>query len=281
MSRTIAQIKAAMVAAKGTYTSLSALTSTSATAIWSNIMDVITASIKVHEDLWDIAKEEMESRVREIPTGTLKWYAAESLLFQYGYALEYNRTTKLLEYAVEDLDSQIVKLSAATVDGSLVNIKAAKLTAGVAEKLSALELAAFTQYWIEKRFAGTSISIISSDPDLLKCYLTVKYNPLLLSNTGVLLSDGTTKPVEDAINNFLQEFQADNFNGDMQVMKLIDAVQSAIGVLNCYATAIEGKKSTGSYQDVLAMAGQTYSSYAGYIIIDTGFPLSTTITYTT
>lgn len=281
MSRTIAQIKAAMVTAKATYTSLAALTSTSATAIWSNIFDVVSASIKIHEDLWDIAKDEMESRVQEIPTGTLKWYAAESLLFQYGYNLEYNRTTKLIEYTVLDEDAQIVELSAATVSGNLVIIKAAKLTAGVAEKLSVAELAAFTQYWTEKRFAGTSIQIISTDPDLLKCYLTVKYNPLLLDNTGVLLSDGVTKPVEVAINDFLQQYQEENFNGDMQVMKLIDAVQNATGVLNVYATAIEAKKDGGSYTDVLAATAQTYSSYAGYMKIDPSFPLSGTITYQT
>lgn len=279
MSRTIAQIKAVMIAAKATYTSLAALISTSATAIWSNIMDVISTSIKIHEDLWIIAKEEMESRVQEIPTGTLKWYASESLLFQYGLSLEYNRITKLIQYSIINEDSQIVKLSAATVIGNLVNIKVAKLTAEVAEKLSAPELAAFTQYWIEKRFAGTSINIISSDPDKLKCYLNVKYNPLLLSAIGVLLSDGVTKPVEVAINDFLQGFQGENFNGDMQVMKLIDAVQSAVGVLNCYATTIEAKTATGTYNDVLAMSAQTYSSYAGYMIIDTSFPLSTTITY--
>ena len=62
-------------------------------------------------------------------------------------------------------------------------------------------------------------------------------------------------------------------------MKLIDAVQSADGVVNVYATDIQAKKDGGTYADVLATSNQTYTSYAGYMIIDTGFPLSGTITY--
>jgi len=280
MSRTLAVIRAAMDTAKAGYTSLASLTSTSSTAIWKNIFDVIASSIKTHEDLWDVAKAELDERAAEIEPGITQWYAATSLEFQYGYDLIFDRTTKQLGYSVEDTDAQIVELAAADVESGQTTIRAAKLTAGVAEKLSALELAAFTEYWVQRRFSGTAINIISVDPDLMKCYLTVTYNPLLLDNTGTLLSDGATKPVEDAIDTFLQEFQAENFAGDMQVMKLIDAVQAAVGVENVVATDIQAKKDGGTYVDVLALASQTYSSYAGYLKIDTGFPLSTTITYT-
>jgi len=279
MSRTFAVIRAAMDTAKATYTSLAELTSTSATSIWNSIFDVMSLSIKTHEDLWDIAKDEIEERGAEIQPGILPWYAAESLEFQYGYDLVFNRTTKLIGYEVIDTTSQIVNLAASDLINGQVTIRVAQVVSGVAEKLDAAELTSFTEYWVKKRIAGTAISIISDDPDLMKCYLSVKYNPLILDNTGTLISDGVTKPIEDAIDEFLQSFQADNFAGDMRVMKLIDAVQSATGVINVYASAIEAKKDGGTYEDVLAKAEQTYSSYAGYLKIDTGFPLSTTITY--
>lgn len=279
MSRTFTEIKNAMLAAKATYSSLATLTSTSATAIWRNILDVVSLSIKTHEDLWDVAKVEMEERAAEIQPGILPWYAVESLEFQYGYDLIFNRTTKQIGYDVIDEDAKIVKLAAAELLNGQVTIKAAKLTSGVAEKLNTAELTSFTEYWIKKRIAGTPVSIISSDPDLIQIYLNIKYNPLILDNTGTLISDGATKPVEDAIDAFLQEFQAENFAGDMQVMKLIDAVQSAQGVLNVVATDIQAKKDGGTYSDILALPTQTYNSYAGYLKVDPSFPLSTTITY--
>ena len=279
MARTFAVIRAAMDTAKATYTSLAALTSTSATSVWNSIFDVMSLSIKTHEDLWDIAQDEIEERAAEIQPGILPWYAAESLEFQYGYDLVFNRTTKLIGYEVEDDSAKIVDLAAADLLNGQTTIRVAQVVSGVAEKLSAPELTSFTEYWVKKRVAGTPVSIISSDPDLMKCYLNVKYNPLILDNTGTLISDGTTKPIEVAIDAFLQGFQEDNFAGDMRVMKLIDAVQSAQGVINVYATDIQAKRSTGTYEDVLVKAEQTYSSYAGYIAIDSGFPLSTTITY--
>jgi len=279
MARTYEVIKTAMVTAKNTFTSLAGLTSTSATAIWNNIFNVTALSIKVHEDLWDIAQDEIEERAEEIQPGILQWYAAESLEFQYGYDLVFNRTTKLIGYEVEDTAAQIVELAAADLINAQVTIRAAKLSGGVAEKLATAELTSFENYWVKKRVAGTAISIISSDPDLMKCYLSVKYNPLILDNTGTLISDGVTKPVEDAVDDFLQDFQADNFAGDMQVMKLVDAVQAAQGVTNVVATDIQAKKDGGTYADILATAEQTYSSYAGYIKIDPSFPLSGTITY--
>jgi hypothetical protein len=293
MARTIAQIKQSMVDQKNTESALSGLTSTSQTAIWNLIFFICAVAIKVVEDLYDVLKADVEERKLEIPTGVLKWYAAESLVFQFGDSLIFTDsyidetgTTielqgKALVYPNVDLDKRIVELAAADESGGLITIKAAKITAGVAEKLSASELSAFEDYWTEKRFAGTPITIISVDPDLIKAEYTVTYDPELLDSTGTLLSDGVTKPVEDAIDAFLQTFQSENFNGVMQVVKLTNAILDAVGVLNVVATNIEAKPNGGVYTDVLATSTQTYSSVAGYMAVDPSFPLSGTITYTT
>jgi hypothetical protein len=174
----------------------------------------------------------------------------------------------------------VVDLAAADIVNGILIIKAAKLNAGVAEPLSASELAGFTQYWLEKRFAGTSISIISQNPDLLKAEYLITYDPQVLSPTGESLTDPGTFPVEDAITEFLQSFQSVNFNGVMQVMKLTDAIQTATGVTNAVANNIEGKNDGGTYIDILAVADETYTAQAGYMKIDPAFPLSTTLTYT-
>jgi hypothetical protein len=292
MARTIAEIKAAMVTAKEAESGLAGLTSTSQTAIWDLLFFICAVAIKVIEDLFVVQTENIEERRLEIPVGVLKWYAAESLLYQFGDALVWTDTFvdddgdtqvligNILTYNPVDSDNRIVDLSAADIINGIIVIKVAKITASVAGPLSAPELAGFTTYWTEKRFAGDSISIISNDPDLLKCEYTIEYDPQLLAADGSLLSTPATFPVEDAVDAFLQTFQADDFAGDMVVMKLTDAIQAATGVKNAVATNIEGKPDGGSYLDVLATTLQTYTANAGYMLIDPAFPLSGTLTYT-
>lgn len=292
MARTIAEIQQEMIDAKNSEASLAGLTSTSQTAIWNLIFYICAVAIKFIEDLYDIFSAEIEDRAEEIPVGVLKWYASESLNYQFGDTLVFvdtfvnadgdtvNLIGKALVYNPITVANRVVDLSAADVVNGVVVIKAAKVNAGVAEPLSAPELAGFTQYWLEKRFAGTSISIISQDPDLLKAEYLITYNPQLISPTGESLATPGTFPVEDAINTFLQSYSGENFAGKMQVMRLTDAIQTASGVVNAVATNIEGKPDGGSYNDILVIADQTYSSVAGYMAIDPAFPLSTTLTYT-
>lgn len=294
MSRTVAEIKQSMVDQKNSESELAGLTSTSQTALWNLIFFICAVAIKVMEDLFDVLTDQVEERKLEIPVGVLQWYAAESLEFQFGDTLVFTDTFvnsdgetitlqgKNLVYAVEDDDKKIVALAAADISNGLVVIKAAGLDGTVAKKLEDIEagsLAAFTSYWVDKRFAGTAISIISVDPDLLKAYYDITYDPQLLAADGSLLSAPATFPVEDAIDAFLQTFQSVNFNGIMRVLNLTDAIQGAQGVINAVATDVQGKTASGSYVDILATSAQEYQALAGYMKIDPAVPLSGTLTY--
>ena len=291
MARTIAEIQASMVTAKQAETSLSGLTSTSKTAKWNLMFFVCAVAIKIIEDLFTVHTDQIEDRALEIPVGVKKWYASESLNYQYGDTLEFTDTFidedgdtinligKSLVYNPVTPANRVIDLAACDIINGVLVIKAAKVNSGIAEKLSVAELAGFTQYWLERRFAGTSISIISTDPDLLKAGYLITYNPQLLSPTGESLSIPGTFPVEDAISNYLQTFQGVNFAGTMQVMRLTDAIQTAVGVENAVANNIEAKPDGGTYIDILAVAQQTYLANAGYMIIDPAFPLSSSLTY--
>jgi len=278
MARTIAEIQSDMITAKESEAGLSGLTSTSIVAIWRLIFYVCAVAIRVIEDLFDVLEDNVEARRLEIPVGVKRWYASESLVYQFGDTLEF--ADGRLDYAIIDDTKYVVDLSAVDIVNGVTVIKVAKVTAGVAGPLSATELAGFTQYWIEKRFAGTTISIISQDADLLKAYYTVTRDSQVLASDGSLLTDPASFPVEDAINSFLQTFQAENFDGTLQVMSLTDAIQGAVGVTNVVATAIEAKPyNSATYQDVLSNSQQKYVATAGYSKIDPLFPLSTTINY--
>lgn len=279
MARTIAEIKQEMVDAKNADANLAGLTSTSSTAIWNLFFFIVAASIAFFESLFDLFKEDINQRATEIPTGTLQWYAAESLVFQNGDILEL--IDGVLTYPVIDTDKQIVKLAAASELNGLVTIKAAALDGtGNAIPLTVGEKTSFEGYWTDKRFAGTALQVISQDPDLLKALYRIKVNPSVIDPTsGESQSSPGTYPVEDAINAFLQEFQGENFAGDMQVMKLTDAIQSVTGVRNAVANTVEARPDGGVFVDVLASDDETYQSVAGYMAVDPAFPLSSTLTY--
>lgn len=278
MARTIAAIKQEMINAKNADANLAGLTSTSATALWNLFFFIVAASIAFFESLFDLFKEDINQRATEIPTGTLQWYAAESLVFQNGDTLEL--IDGVLTYSVIDESKQIVELAAASESNGLVTIKVAKLNGGTAEPLAAGEKTSFEAYWTNKRFAGTALQVISQAPDLLKALYRVKVNAAVIDPaTGESQASPGTYPIEDAINAFLQAFQGENFAGDMQVMKLTDAIQSVEGVRNAVANTVEARPDGGVFVDVLANDDETYQSVAGYMAIDPAFPLSSTLTY--
>jgi hypothetical protein len=278
MARTIAEIKAEMVAAKTAEPTLNGITSTSQVAIWNLIFFICAASIKFLEDLFDILQENVEDRRLEIPVGVLRWYASESLVYQLGDELIF--ADGRLDYAVPNTEKYVVDLAAADVVNGIVVIKVAKIVSGVAEPLSAGELAGFTQYWTEKRFAGTSISIVSQDPDLLQAYYTITVDSQLIALDGSQVGAPSVFPIEDAITEFLQSFQSENFAGIMRIMKLTDAIQSVPGVKNVVPTAIQARPDGGSFVDILSTPSQSYTAVAGYMKVDPSFPLSSTLSYT-
>jgi hypothetical protein len=277
MARTIDEIYQDMITAKEADSNLDGLTSTSSVAVWRLIFYICAVAIKVIEDLFDVLKSDVEARREEIPVGTLQWYASESLVYQFGDDLVF--ADGKLDYPVIDETKFIVDLAASDLENSVVIIKVAKLDTGVAVPLSAAELAGFSQYWVEKRFAGESLSIISQNADLLKAGYRVTYDPQILAADGSSVTNPASFPVEDSINDFLQAFQSDNFAGAMRVMSLTDAIQATDGVVNVIATAIEAKFDGGTYTDVLATDNQTYVARAGYMKIDPAFPLSGSLNY--
>ena len=268
MARSISIIKQEMIAAKAAESALAGLTSTSQTAIWNLIFFICAVAINAMETLFDVFKAEVEARSVQIPTGTLPWYASESKKFQYGDTLVFQ--DGFVKYATIDATKQIVALSAANIVNGNIFLRVAKVVGGVALKLDTPEYNAFTAYWLEKRFAGASITIISGDADLINISYRIKINAQILALDGSKVGSPTVFPVNDAINSFLQTFQSENFAIDMQIMRLTDAIQSVSGVLNAVPITVQAKKSDSpTYTNILTDPNQTYASYAGYLKANT------------
>jgi hypothetical protein len=291
MSRTIQEIYDEIIDEKESFSSLddlvpnpdssqtflSDLTSTSKVAVWRLISWVIAFAIWTHEQLFDVFVAEVEEKAKDQITGTARWYSVVSKEWQYGYDLEWDETTRKYIYSdttsTEAVASRLVTQASATEVANLLKIKVAQGAVGSLSKLSTTEKDSFDAYIAQIKFAGTATSIISDNPDTLETDYTIVYDPLVLDANGVLISDGTTKPVEVAITNYIQGLP---FDGILKVIDLTDAVQEAEGVTNAVCTKAEATSGAGTV-DILAVSTQKYEPVAGYLELDA----ASTFTYTT
>jgi hypothetical protein len=280
-ARTAAAIATAMQADKDSRSALDTITSTSAAGVWENLKLSFATAANLHENAFVAFADEVEARALEIPVGIARWYAAESLLFQYGDALEYIDGN--IVYPVIDEDKQIIKLAAADKENGFLVLKVAALNPdGTARPLTALELTSFMAYWHNKEFACVPLSFISQPADIARITYRIGIDATVLDPaTGQSLSDPTIYPVEEAIVSYLLRYQGDRFNGTFRIADLTDVIQAVTGVRNPIAEDIQIKEITGPFLDVIADVNDEYKSRAGYIIADTtaGFTLRDLITY--
>ena len=274
--RTIQEVIDEMVLDKESRSELDVLTNPSNASIWYNMLGLFAAEVVILEELMAGVEVDLEARKQELPTGTLKWYAAETLVFQFGDSLEI--INGIPQYAIIDTAKQVVKVSSATEQSGFVVIKAAKLdVSDDPEPLDTPELSALTQYWIEKRFAGTAIQIISQDGDLMQVTARIEVDGQKIDSTGESTTDPGVFPVEEAIKDYWKSLP---FDGKYTIMNMVDAIQAADGVINVVVNGVLAKAfDAGSYTDVTALPDQSYTAIAGYIVEDPADILRNTLTY--
>lgn len=280
-ARTTTEIENAIKADKESNSALNEITTTSSASVYVNLIRVWAASLGLHESAFEQFALEVEERALEIQPGIARWYAAESLVFQFGDSLEY--VDGNLIYPVIDESKRIVQLSASDKENGFLVLKVAALNGdGSARPLTNSEITAFRAYWREKKFACTPLSIISEPADIARITYRIGVDATVIDpETGQLLTNTAIYPVEDAINTFLQSYQADNFNGVFRIKDLTDVIQGVAGVINPVPEDIQIQAQGGAFSDVLANQNEEYLSRAGYIVSDqsVGFTLRDLISY--
>lgn len=243
-------------------TLLSDLSSTSRVAehrLWLWLFAVYTW---LGEVIYDRHVDEVEAIVAASPYGHVRWWQSKMLEFQYGSSLAFvdNRPG----YVVEDVAQQIVKRAAAvSLGGGNVLLKAAKLSGSDPVALSVPELTALTNYCRQIQPAGPTVQVISLNADKLKLTdVEVIYDPLVIAPDGSLISDGSTFPVEDAINAYLAAIP---FNGVFETNAMVDAVQAVEGVIDFRVNQIQQQVGVVPYADIVWQ----YPTVAGYMREDT------------
>jgi hypothetical protein len=253
-------------------TFLQSLTSQSKVAVWRLMCYLVALAIWTHEKLIDVQTKEIEQRAEDSIPGVVRWYRDVSLLWQDGDPLLWDG--KKYIYSPVNINNRLVEYAAAFESNTQVIVKVAKNNGSdVPAALSAAEKSRFEAYLNLVKYAGTNTTVISQAADSVNITCTIFYDPLVLDSTGTLIEDGATKPVEDAIDEYVYSLGAVNFNGKFRVIDLVDAMQDASGFKNVTFSAIN--VTTPAAINILAATGQTYQSVAGHMTIGT-----LTVTYT-
>ena len=252
------------------------LSNPSNASIWYNLLNTFAVEINILETLMEDLIVDLDNRALEIPVGTSKWYAAETLEYQYGDSLIL--VDGVPQYPIDDPTKKVAEVSASVVENGINIIKAAKLDGnGNPIPLDTPEYDGLVTYWIQKRMAGTGITVISQAGDDMIVYATIEVDGQKISTTGQSQSNLLIYPVEVAIKNYYKQL---DFNGRFLVMKLVDAIQAVDGVENVKITQVLAKQYTETeYVNVLSTDSNDYTAVSGYIVEDATGLLTDTLTY--
>lgn len=183
----------------------------------------VAVGIWVLQKLFDVFKTEVAAELDAKMPHTVKWYQFKVLRFQYPNRALIEDTDKYDNdnlSADEIAELEIVKFCAVEDRLSELRIKVAKGEVGSREVLDASEVLGLQYYLSEVKDAGVKIVIVNQQADKITAEIDIYYNPLLLT--------ADSNPVLDAFKNYVQNL---NFNGEIQMNKLEDSLQSVQGVV--------------------------------------------------
>lgn len=247
-------------------TDLNLVNSSSNDALWEMWADIFAYVSWLLHRLWLIYEQRLNTAAAAVIPHTAYWYSVKAKEFQLGDALTV--VDGAIIYPIIDESKRIVAVSAVKEnDGKLV-LKVAKASASGLEPLDASELSAFDGYIKSIKDAGVSILIVSQNADVLKLELSIYYNPIIPLAT-------IQNNVESAINNYLLNLP---FDGIFRRTKLVDALQKIEGVVDINIDVCEASVSyvtTSAFNPVETF----YDTVAGYMNIDSNFPLNGSINY--
>jgi len=271
MARSIAQIQAALVAAKNADPVLApTLTSTSNVAIWLLWTWVVASCQWVLETLFDVFVANVLAILAAQKPHTLQWYVTKAMAYQYGVSLPADSDV----YAVvppADPTVLVVNFAAAVELPNLVRIKVATLTGGVLGPLSSGQLTGLTTYMGKVKDAGVRLQITSGNGDNLQTGWTIYYDPTVLTATGERIDGTENTPVLDALNAFVDALP---FNGVLIYNAMVAAIQAVPGVIIAENNVAQANYGATPYVSV----NPIYTPDAGYLVVDEGY-FNANITY--
>lgn len=246
MSKTTAQILSEIIAFKEANSNLSGLTSTSLYSKWRNLYATASAEISIFEQLYDQFLLDLEYQKLTTPVYTQSWWNDQMLnYFQYSTdpdkgVLKINDQFQYF-YTTEDDATKIIKFSATkqSDNSRQTTIKVAKDDGtGVPEVLTLAEISAAKSFVDRKKGAGLLISVVSFPSDKIKLNVDIYFD-------GQYVLDDVKNDCIEAIKGYFATLE---FDGDIRLQKIVDAIQSVQGVEDLEVKSTSGLQDGGTYQ---------------------------------
>lgn len=234
------------------------------------IFFVVAACCHVLETIFELYINDVDEKISMAVVASVPWYYKMAMSFQYGDKLVLNEKTQQYEYAEIDESKQVVKYAAVRDRGTSVQILVNGDEKGEPVALADNVLMVFKQYMNRVKVAGIVLGISSKASDKLSIEAKIYIDPLVLTQQGMSLSDGS-KPVEIAIKDHLKNI---TFGGTFNKTKLINAILAVDGVEDV-ELGICKYQPDGSL-DWRVMSGNNYIGESGSYI---PYNISDTLTY--
>ena len=235
------------------------------------LLFIVAAAIHVVERIFDQFKADVDDKVESLIVASIPWYHAKALEYQHGDQLVLNPDTYGYGYETVDETKRIVKYCAVRDRGTAVEILVSGDNDGAPEALDSTVMTPFTAYMNAIKLAGVVLMVASYNSDHVKITAHITVDPMVINDDGTLVSDGTTKPVEEAIRGYLKGIL---YGGTFNKTKLVDAIQTVEGVEDVELTQVLCR--ADSEADYTELTGNNYVGMSGSYIAD---DLRTTLTY--
>lgn len=250
--RTYNEIYQSIVDKKNTTTELSEINSVSQTAIWLALAKLTATAIFIFETIVYSRESVLEKQIARSKYGFTTWYSIEGLKFQYGDSLVFDSEKGTYYYDEIDESKLIIARASTTENENTAQIKhkVAKDSSGTLVKLLPAELIAYTAYMQFIKVAGTNISIISKDADIININGNVKYN-----------SQYSEIDIKVAVATALDTYKLDfSYDGILRRNDIIQQIRAVNGVIDFVPTIISGQASG----ELAVPITEDYEAASGY-----------------
>jgi len=269
MARSIQTIQNQILAAIAADPNLSALNSTSQTAIYNLWTYIIATSMATEEGLNDAFVSQVQSIANVLPPATSQWIQAKAFAFQYSstnpQVIQFNTTTLVPGYATVNTTYQIItNCSINQVSMGNIVIKVAKGSATTPVQLATGELQAFQYYMNQIKPCGIIYNCVSLPSDKLFSQFTITYYAAYSATIQASLLSAYTS--------YLQGI---DFGGMIKLVDITLALRNVTGVIDVVCNNMQARADSVPFGTGTNMVlnntvlSPEYTTAAGYIIDET------------
>lgn len=274
MARSVDEIKALIETEVRTFSSLDNFLfpsdpGGSSLSAFNILIHSVAVSISVFEVVLDKFNSDVTELIISVPVHNTGNTRQKILNFQFGDVITLDANFVPI-YTVPDPIKQIItQVAVVDSDSDLLTIKVAKGTAPSLTPLTAPELAAVQDYYFGTAVsqgvgvAGVNALWVNENSDKLFVDCEVFY-------FGQFDAATVKTAVIAAMDNFLEVFQAEAFNGEVFMNRFVDAMQAVDGVSRVNLDTVRGRADSIVFPAGTAVDTQgTYKTVAGYVVGET------------